>query len=105
MPASSKKTQPPSICPLTTDVRLRQEVDEQTAAIQDHFPRGVSKPALRALLAAGYQRLEQLTKISERDLLKLHGMGPKAVRILRAELKAQGLDFRTIELNFTDTQP
>lgn len=53
----------------------------------------ISAPALRALTAAGYQRLEQLTQVSEADLLKLHGMGPKAIHILRAALADRGLAF------------
>ncbi len=52
-----------------------------------------SAPAQRALAGAGFTRLEQLTKISEAELLQLHGMGPKAVGILRAALQAQGLSF------------
>lgn len=58
------------------------------------LPPGLGKPALRALTAAGYTRLDLLTKITEADLKKLHGMGPKAIGILRAELAARGLSFR-----------
>lgn len=50
-------------------------------------------PALRALNAAGYTHLEQLTEVSEAALLKLHGMGPKAIHILREALAAKGLAF------------
>jgi predicted flap endonuclease-1-like 5' DNA nuclease len=58
------------------------------------FPR-VGGPALQALTGAGYTHLEQLAKVSEKELLKLHGMGPKAVRILREALEAAGLSFAT----------
>ena len=57
------------------------------------FPAGLSQPALRALSAAGYTRLDQLTKIKEADLLKLHGMGPKAIELLRSALEADGRPF------------
>ena len=57
------------------------------------FPPGIGKPASRALEAAGYSSLEQLTQVSEKELLKLHGMGPKAVRVLREALAEQGLAF------------
>jgi uncharacterized protein YdhG (YjbR/CyaY superfamily) len=57
------------------------------------FPK-TSAPAQRALHNAGYTRLEQLSKISEADLLKLHGMGPKAVGILKQALKEKGLKFK-----------
>jgi DNA-directed RNA polymerase alpha subunit len=56
------------------------------------FPK-ISAPALRALTAAGYQRLEQLTQVSEAELLKLHGMGPKAIGILQQALQEKGLAF------------
>jgi len=56
------------------------------------FPK-TGAPALRALNAAGYTHLEQLTQVSEADLLKLHGMGPKALGILREALAAKGLAF------------
>ena len=57
------------------------------------FPHGIGKPAHRALEGAGYSSLEQLTKVSEKELLKLHGVGPKAVRILRETLAERGLAF------------
>jgi hypothetical protein len=57
------------------------------------FPHGVGRPALRALAAAGINDLVQLTQFSERQLLALHGVGPKAVGVLRVALQAQGLDF------------
>ncbi|MDF9842938.1 MULTISPECIES: DNA-binding protein [unclassified Paenibacillus] len=57
------------------------------------FPGKLSQPALRALAQAGYTRLEQLTAIKETDLLKLHGMGPKGIVILRETLAAKGLSF------------
>ncbi len=57
------------------------------------FPAGLASPARRALAAAGYVRLEQLAGASEAELLKLHGMGPKAIEQLRRALEARGLDF------------
>lgn len=57
------------------------------------FPTGIGKTATRALALAGYTQLAQLTKVSEADLLKLHGVGPKAIGILRGELNARGLAF------------
>ncbi len=51
-------------------------------------------PALRALAGAGYTRLAQFTKITESELPKLHGVGPKAVGILRDALTECSLSFR-----------
>jgi hypothetical protein len=57
------------------------------------LPAGLAKPAVRALTQAGYVRLEQLTSISEAELRKLHGMGPKAIEQLRKALASRGLSF------------
>jgi deazaflavin-dependent oxidoreductase (nitroreductase family) len=57
------------------------------------LPNGLGKPAQRALIAAGYTRLDQFTTIKEADLLKLHGLGPKAIGLIRSALKAKGQSF------------
>jgi hypothetical protein len=54
----------------------------------------MSGPALRALAHAGIRSLTQVAKRTERELATLHGMGPKALRILSAGLAAHGLQFR-----------
>jgi hypothetical protein len=54
----------------------------------------LAAPARRALLAAGYTRLGQLTEISEAEVMELHGMGPNALRTLRTALEERGLSFR-----------
>ena len=53
----------------------------------------LAAPARRALAAAGYSRLEQLTRVREADLKKLHGIGPNALDRLRHALAASGLSF------------
>ena len=60
---------------------------------ESDLPKGLSAPALRALTGAGYVRLEQLTRVSEPELKKLHGMGPKAIDLLRSALEEKGLSF------------
>jgi len=57
------------------------------------FPK-IGAPATRALESAGYSHLEQLTKITEAELGQLHGMGPKALGILRESLEEKGLSFK-----------
>jgi predicted flap endonuclease-1-like 5' DNA nuclease len=58
------------------------------------FPRTLGSVAPRALAAHGITRYEQLTEMTEQDLLAMHGVGPKAIRILREELQARGRSFR-----------
>jgi uncharacterized protein YdhG (YjbR/CyaY superfamily) len=63
--------------------------------LKTEFPTSMGKVAPRELANAGYTRLKQLTKVSEAELLKIHGVGPKAIRILREELKEKGMSFGT----------
>lgn len=60
---------------------------------ESDFPTELSRPALQALEVAGYTHLEQLTSLSEAEVLKWHGMGPKGVDMLRRALHARGLSF------------
>ena len=55
----------------------------------------IGSPAQRALLAHGYTRLDQLTGVSEAEIADWHGVGPKALSLLRAALAARGLAFAT----------
>jgi predicted flap endonuclease-1-like 5' DNA nuclease len=48
-------------------------------------------PARRALEGAGYTRVEQLSDRSQDEIKKLHGIGPKAIRVIRDALEAVGM--------------
>jgi hypothetical protein len=78
-----------SKCELIQSSAKRAAAAKLTDAIQDKFPPGLAQPALRALAKAGYTRLDQLRGVPATELLKLHGMGPKAVGILQAALKGR----------------
>lgn len=58
------------------------------------FPRRMGKVAPRSLAEHGITRFAQLTKTTPAELLAIHGVGPKAIRILEEELAARGLSFR-----------
>ena len=53
----------------------------------------LSAPARRALEHAGITTLTKLSQHSEREILKLHGMGPKSLPTLRQALREAGLTF------------
>jgi hypothetical protein len=55
------------------------------------LPRNIGAPATRALTAAGYARLSQLANVPVSELKKLHGVGPKALRLLQEALEQQGM--------------
>ncbi len=64
---------------------------QQKDVVPEHdFPKGLARPAIRTLFGAGYTRLEQLAVIREADLLKLHGMDPKAIGLIRCALATRG---------------
>jgi DNA-directed RNA polymerase alpha subunit len=57
------------------------------------FLSGLGAPARRALENAGIISLKKLSTYSEKDILKLHGMGPGSIPKLKNALKEQGLTF------------
>lgn len=57
------------------------------------LPPDLASPARRALVNAGYIRLEQLVTLRAAEVKQLHGMGPKALDQLRRALTARGLSF------------
>ena len=61
------------------------------AAADQTLPRNIGAPATRALTAAGYTNLSQLADVPVAELNKLHGVGPKALRLLQEALEQQGL--------------
>ncbi len=67
------------------------------------FPK-IGAPATRALEEAGYTQLKQLTKITEAEVSRLHGMGPKALRILREALSEKKLSFAKAGVGKVDTR-
>jgi len=55
------------------------------------LPRSIGAPATRALTAAGYTELSQLAGVPATELAKLHGVGPKALRLLQEALHDRGM--------------
>jgi hypothetical protein len=50
------------------------------------LPKAVGGPATRALTGAGITTLAQVAALTDAELLAMHGVGPRAVRILREAL-------------------
>lgn len=69
-------------------------MSKQNQQPENDFPPKLASPARRALAGAGYSRLEQLTHVTEAELLQLHGMGPNAIKLLREALEAKGMAFK-----------
>jgi DNA-directed RNA polymerase alpha subunit len=61
------------------------------------FLAALSAPARRALEQKCIATLHQLSTFSEKDILRLHGVGPASLPILRKALSEEGLTFKTEE--------
>lgn len=53
----------------------------------------IGRPANSALLRAGITSLAEVAKLGRRELLAMHGVGPKALRILEAATTERSLTF------------
>ena len=62
---------------------------------QSGFLSRLSAPARRALENTGIKTLNELSKYTEAEILKLHGMGPSSIPKLRVALKDQNLEFQS----------
>lgn len=67
----------------------------KAAAGEEHgLPRSIGRPATSALLLAGIKTLTDTSKFTREELLALHGVGPRAIRLLGDALAGQDLEFR-----------
>lgn len=55
------------------------------------FPENLSLPAQRALEKAGFTELEQLSEVSDSELIQLHGFDAKGLLLLKEALADVGL--------------
>jgi hypothetical protein len=62
--------------------------------LQSDFPASMGAVAPRGLIQSGIASMQQATKYTEKELLRIHGVGPKALRILKEELKKQKLSLK-----------
>ena len=57
------------------------------------YPRAIGRVARRELASHGFTTYADLGGAARRELLAIHGIGPKAVRILGEELTRRGAAF------------
>ncbi len=60
----------------------------------DNFLSLLGAPARRALENSGIDTLQKLSALTEKEVLKLHGIGKSSIPVLAAALKAKGLSFK-----------
>lgn len=57
------------------------------------LPNEIGKTAARELSRRGIASLEQVARHSRKELLAIHGVGPKAIGILGEAMAAKGLGY------------
>jgi predicted flap endonuclease-1-like 5' DNA nuclease len=87
-PASIKRADP--INRAMAEERNRDAVEPTGPS---NLPR-IGRPATWALAEIGVRNIEQLADYTEQEILALHGVGPKAIRILRPVMEEMGVTFR-----------
>lgn len=86
-PASDKRAEP--VNRAMAEERMKGVVEP---AGPSNLP-NIGRPALSALAHFGVRNVEQLADYTEQDILALHGVGPKALRILRPVMAEMGVSF------------
>lgn len=81
-----EKTSDCPVCPICS-ARDMEEI------FGKDFP-NIGNPAKRALYHLKVTSIEDLQQHSEKELLALHGFGPRALQILKDELGKDGLEFK-----------
>lgn len=66
----------------------------ETITPLESLPVNIGAPARRALAGIGIMTLEQLPDHAAKDLLALHGVGPRAIHILTDFMAERGLGFK-----------
>ncbi|MDM5299386.1 RNA polymerase alpha subunit C-terminal domain-containing protein [Bacillus pumilus] len=54
----------------------------------------LSSPARNALVHEGIDTLQKLSQYTEKEILKIHGIGPASLPSLRTSLEEEGLSFK-----------
>ncbi|WP_096200207.1 RNA polymerase alpha subunit C-terminal domain-containing protein [Bacillus sp. FJAT-45350] len=54
----------------------------------------LSSPARSALVHEGIDTLQKLSKYTEKEILKIHGIGPASLPTMRKSLEEEGLSFK-----------
>jgi DNA-directed RNA polymerase alpha subunit len=78
-------------CPVTqgkVDLSLYDKLDSEWKKM------GLAAPARRALINAKLTKVTDLKKITEKDLMSLHGMGPSSLPVIKREMKKIRIKFK-----------
>lgn len=54
----------------------------------------LSSPARNALIHEGVNTLQELSKFTEKEILKIHGIGPASIPTMKKSLEEEGVSFK-----------
>ena len=77
----------------STDCNTCPKCEQENKPVEGFLAR-LSSPARNALIHEGITTLEQLAQHTEKEILKLHGIGPASMPTMRAALEEKGLSFK-----------
>ena len=80
-----------ALCPVT-----RGEIDlSKYEALDGEWRKlGIAAPARRGLVDNKLTRISQLRRWHEKDVKKIHAMGPTALALIKREMKKKGITFK-----------
>ena len=64
----------------------------------------LAKPAQRSLQTFKIERIEDFSKHTRKMIVELHGIGPKAMKIIEEEMKSKNIQFYDIEKDIKELQ-
>ncbi|WP_193769118.1 RNA polymerase alpha subunit C-terminal domain-containing protein [Metasolibacillus meyeri] len=76
-----------------TDCNTCPKCEQEKKPVEGFLAR-LSSPARSALIHEGITTLEQLAQHTEKDILKLHGIGRASIPTMKAALEEKGLSFK-----------
>ena len=68
---------------------------EQSNKPSEGFLSRLSSPARNALINAGITELEHLAEYTEKEILKLHGIGPASLPTLKHAMTEKNVNFKS----------
>ncbi|WP_155590950.1 RNA polymerase alpha subunit C-terminal domain-containing protein [Lysinibacillus cavernae] len=77
----------------STDCRSCPTCDKENKP-SSGFLSKLSSPARNALVHEGIDTLQKLSQYTEKDILKIHGIGPATLPSMRSSLEEEGLSFK-----------
>lgn len=86
--SSDKRSEPINVAMAEERMKDAPEIPDDPKDLPN-----IGRPARSALAAIDIHDLAGVSRLSEKELLDLHGIGPKAIKILKPALAEKGLSF------------